>query len=138
MQTRNSIEIFRCTSHEAGVAFFSDPLICDETLVAEVKPDLNSDLFCHRNQTDQLMVMRGKLDLVTLQNKQLNRIHLNETDRLWVKIPPCIPHTIINRSSENVILVNAVIRHGPIDPRDYKPRPIPSCLTKQWQKLQAS
>ena len=135
MKRKNSIEIFKCNSHAAGFAFFSDPLVSNETLVAEVQPRLDTELFCHRNQTDQLMVLRGSLDLIILQNRQLQRIHLMDTNRLWVKIPPNIPHAAMNRSGETVLMVNAVLRHGPVDPRDYKPRPIPHCLQEQWNKL---
>ena len=138
MRNQHPIEIFRCANHDSGVAFFSDPLLCDETLIAEVKPSPNSDLYCHRNQTDQLMVLRGSLDLMILQNKTFQCIHLCDTDRLWVKIPPCIPHAAINRTSESVVLVNAIQRHGPVDPRDYKARPIPNFLQQEWRRLQAS
>ncbi|MAN20136.1 MAG: hypothetical protein CMN94_10280 [Synechococcus sp. EAC657] len=136
MQVQN-IEIFQCTSHDSGTAFFSDPLLCDETLIAEVKPSLHSDLYCHRNQTDQLMVLRGSLDLMILQNKTFKCIHLCDSERLWVRIPPFIPHAAINRTSESVMLVNAVRRHGPVDSRDYKPRPIPNLLKQEWHRLQA-
>ena len=138
MRNQNYIEVFQSFSHESGVAFFSDPLLCDETLIAEVKPSLNSDLYCHRNQTDQLMVLRGSLDLIILQNKTFECVHLCEKDRLWVRIPPYIPHAAINRTKESVMLVNAVRRHGPVDSRDYKARPIPNLLKQEWQRLQAT
>ena len=138
MRNQNSIEVFQSFSHESGVAFFSDPLLCDETLIAEVKPSLNSDLYCHRNQTDQLMVLRGSLDLIILQNKTFECVHLCEKDRLWVRIPPYIPHAAINRTKESVMLVNAVRRHGPVDSRDYKARPVPNLLKQEWQRLQAT
>ena len=138
MRYRKSIEVFQCSSQESGIAFFSDPLLCDETLIAEVKPSLHSDLYCHRNQTDQLMVLRGSLDLLILQNKTFECIHLCEMDRLWVRIPPCIPHAAINRTKESVMLVNAVRRHGPVDSRDYKARPIPNLLKQEWQRLQVT
>jgi hypothetical protein len=34
-------------------------------------------------------------------------------------------------------VVNAVLRHGPVDPRDYQPRPIPRALMPQWLALQS-
>ena len=46
------------------------------------------------------MVLRGSLDFMILQNKTFECIHLCEMDRLWVRIPPCIPHAAINRTNE--------------------------------------
>ena len=82
------------------------------------------------------MVLRGSLDLIVLQNRQFQLIRLQDSDRTWVRIPPRIPHAAINRSGEVVTMVNAVLRHGPVDPRDYQPRPIPRALMPQWLALQ--
>jgi hypothetical protein len=49
-----------------------------------------------------------------------------------------VPHGAINRSSTAAVVVNAVIRHGPSDPRDYQPRPLPGALLRQWQALMAA
>tara|TARA_B100000073_G_scaffold114792_1_gene92863 strand:+ start:271 stop:765 length:495 start_codon:yes stop_codon:yes gene_type:complete len=133
---QQTIEIFHCAGLDSGVAFFSDPLPSHETLVAEVHATPHSQLFCHRHQTDQLMVLRGSLDLIVLQNRQFQLIRLQDSDRTWVRIPPRIPHAAINRSGEVVTMVNAVLRHGPVDPRDYQPRPIPRALMPQWLALQ--
>jgi hypothetical protein len=70
---------------------------------------IDADLFCHRRQTDQLMVLRGALELVVLQAGRLRRITLREDEPTWVRIPPGV-------------------RHGASDPRDYQPRPIPAAF----------
>ena len=133
---QQSIEIIRCAGMETGVAFFSVPLMSHETLVADVAPNRHAELFCHRHQTDQLMVLSGSLDLVILQNRRFQLIRLKQKDRTWDRIPPRIPHAAIVHSDQAATVVNAVLRHGPVYTRDYQPRPIPRALMPQWQALQ--
>ena len=61
MVNQQSIEIIRCGGLDTGNAFFSDPLTRLETLVADVTTNLHAELFCHRHQTDQLMVLSGDM-----------------------------------------------------------------------------
>ena len=86
------------------------------------------DLYCHRFQTDQLMVLKGSIELVVLQERTLRRLTLREDEATWVRIPPGVPHGAINRHATPAVVVNAVLRHGPSDPRDYRPRPVPAHL----------
>ncbi len=118
-----------------GEAVVSSPRASDETLIAEIASDDSFELFCHRFQTDQLLVLRGSIDLVVLQNRQLRRIPLREDEGLWVRIPPGVPHGAINRGRIPALLVNAVLRHGPSDPRDYRALPVPHHLRSQWRRL---
>jgi oxalate decarboxylase/phosphoglucose isomerase-like protein (cupin superfamily) len=83
------------------------------------------------------MVLQGALDLVVLQDRRLRRISLRQGDATWVRIPPGVPHGAINRGQEPVVVVNAVLRHGPSHATDYRPRPIPSALLAAWRQLQA-
>ena len=83
------------------------------------------------------MVLRGSVDLIVLQNRQLRSITLRKDEATWVRIPAGIPHGAINRSRQAAVMVNAVLRHGPSDPRDYRPRPLPRSLLKQWHALNA-
>ena len=136
MANQQSIEIIRCAGMETGVAFFSVPLMSHETLVADVAPNRHAELFCHRHQTDQLMVLSGSMDLVILQNRQFQLIRLKQKDRTWDRIPPRIPHAAIVHSDQAATVVNAVLRHGPVDTRGYQPQPIPRALMPQWQALQ--
>jgi len=138
MSIHRTVEILPRSGLQAGVAFFSDPLPSDATLIAEVPSSDRPQLLCHRRQTDQLMVMRGSFDLIVLQNRHLRSITLREDDATWVRIPAGVPHGAINRSCQAAVMVNAVLRHGPSDPRDYLPRPVPQALRQQWDALIAS
>jgi len=137
MSSHRPVEILPRSGLQAGVAFFSDPLPSDATLIAEVPSSDQPQLFCHRRQTDQLMVLRGSIDLIVVQDRQLHRITLREDEATWVRIPAGVPHGAINRSCEAAVMVNAVLRHGPSDPRDYRPRPVPRSLLQQWNALNA-
>ncbi|MEB3171283.1 MAG: cupin domain-containing protein [Synechococcaceae cyanobacterium] len=137
MALARSVEILPLQRSLAGHTFFSSPQASDETLIAEVAPGRPRELFCHRHQTDQLMVLRGAIDLVVLQNRRLRRIPLREDEASWVRIPPGVPHGAINRGRTPAVVVNAVLRHGPSDPRDYRPRQVPQALVAQWQELAA-
>jgi hypothetical protein len=95
-------------------------------------------LFCHRHQTDQLMVLRGSIDLIVIQNRQLRCITLREDEATWVRIPPCIPHGAINRGRTAAVVVNAVLRHRPSDGKDYRARPLPPALAATWTAIQLS
>lgn len=106
-------------------------------MIAELTPTDVATLYCHRHQTDQLMVLRGSLDLVVLQDGQLERIPLRDDRATWVRIPAGVPHGAIHRGDEPVLLVNAVLRHGPSDPRDYLARPVPAALAEAWAALAA-
>jgi len=112
MRTSRSIELLSARSTASGSTVFSEPLASDETLIAEVRSSDRGELFCHRFQTDQLQVISG--------------------------IPPGVPHGAINRSSRPAVVVNAVLRHGASDPRDYRPRAIPRALAQVWSELQAA
>lgn len=137
MALARSVEILPLQRSLAGHTFFSAPRSSDETLIAEIAPGRPCELFCHRHQTDQLMVLRGAIDLLVLQNRRLRRISLREDEASWVRIPPGIPHGAINRGRTAAVVVNAVLRHGPSDPRDYRPRQVPEALVEQWRKLAA-
>ncbi|MGC6483425.1 MAG: cupin domain-containing protein [Synechococcus sp.] len=137
MSSHRSVEILPRSGLQAGVAFFSDPLPSDATLIAEVSSSEQPQLFCHRQQTDQLMVLRGSIDLIVLQNRRFRLITLREDEATWVRIPAGVPHGAIIRSCHPAVVVNAVLRHGPSDPRDYRPRPVPRALLNQWDALMA-
>ncbi|MFM9109315.1 MAG: cupin domain-containing protein [Prochlorococcaceae cyanobacterium] len=132
------VDILPCRGAMAGATHFSAPQPSDETLIAEVTPGSPRELFCHRNQTDQLMVLRGAIDLVVLEAGKLRRIRLREDEAAWVRIPPGVPHGAINRGRQPAVVVNAVLRHGPAHPRDYQPRPVPAALTADWEALAAA
>jgi len=138
MRKSLSIELLSARSTASGSTFFSEPIACDETLIAEVRSSERGELFCHRFQTDQLQVISGSLDLIVLQDRRLRCIQLRDDEPTWLRIPPGVPHGAINRSSRPAVVVNAVLRHGASDPRDYQPRAIPRTLAQVWSELQAA
>ena len=138
MRTSRSVELLAARSTASGSTVFSEPLTSDETLIAEVRSSNRGELFCHRFQTDQLQVICGSLDLIVLQDRRLRCIHLREDEPTWLRIPPGVPHGAINRSSRPAVVVNAVLRHGASDPRDYQPRAIPRALARVWSELHAA
>lgn len=119
------IEIVPVAKNRSGRIDFFDPQASDETLLVEVPHGTIEDLFVHRNQTDQLMVVRGRLVMVVLENRRFRYLPLSETDCLMVRIPPGVPHGAINLSGQDCLVVNAVLRHGPATERDYRPLPPP-------------
>jgi mannose-6-phosphate isomerase-like protein (cupin superfamily) len=129
------VEILPIVGSRSGHTYFLDPQPCDETLIAEISPRVVCEFFCHRRQTDQLMVLRGSIDLVVVQGGCLRSIPLREDEASWVRIPPGVPHGAINRGRTPALLVNAVLRHGPSDDRDYRPRRLPRALQRQWHVL---
>ncbi len=137
MALARRVEILPVERSLSGHTVFSAAQSSDETLIAEIGTERVCELFCHRRQTDQLMVLRGAVDLVVLENRRLRPIRLREDEAAWVRIPPGVPHGAINRGRTPAVMVNAVQRHGPIDPRDYRPRRLAGALLRQWEALAA-
>ncbi len=135
MALTRRVELVPLERTSSGNALFSHAQPSDETLIADLAPHQPVSIFCHRRQTDQLILLRGSLELVVLEDGRLVRIPLREDEPLLVRIPPGVPHGAINSSRHYATVVNAVLRHGPPDPRDYRPRPLPQSLLTQWQQL---
>lgn len=115
------VQIQSLSSEKSGNSEFYDLQPSDQTLLVEVAAGVIEDLFVHRAHTDQLLVVRGSLVLVVLQNRRYEYIALSDHNPTMVKIPPGVPHGAINLSSESCLVVNAVLRHGPSHERDYRP-----------------
>lgn len=112
-----------CPVDAAGVREYQIPTSHETNLVA-IAPGTIEDLFVHHFQTDQLLVVKGRVVLTVLQEGQYRYILLRDRDLQVVKIPPGIPHGAINLTSEPCIAINSVIRHGAAHIRDYQPVPI--------------
>lgn len=115
------IEIRRLESIKGGMSEFYTPQSSHETMLVQVPAGTIDDLFVHRFQTDQLLVVRGSFVLVVLLNRRYQYIPLSEEQPVIVTIPPGIPHGAINLSTKPCVLVNAVLRHGKVHERDYQP-----------------
>ena len=135
MHSPARVEFLPLNSSQAGSTLFSSPQPSDETLIATVGTTPAHELFCHRKQTDQLLLLQGAVDLVVLHNKQLHTIAMRVENACWVRIPPGIAHGAINRGASPALMVNAVQRHGEPDARDYRPLPIPMSLQQDWISL---
>jgi mannose-6-phosphate isomerase-like protein (cupin superfamily) len=133
MSLINRVEIRLLDSIKGGMVEFYTPQSSHETVLAQVPAHMIDDLFVHHFQTDQLLVVKGSMVLVVLQNRQYQYIPLSDRHPTVVTIPPGVPHGAINRKSEPCLLVNAVLRHGAPHPSDYRPltrKPFPYDLEK--------
>ncbi len=129
------VEMRPLDSIASGMATFYTPQASDETMLVHIPAGAIDDLFVHHFQTDQLLVVKGSFILVTLQERRYQYFALSDRQPQVVKIPPGIPHGAINLSPEACLLVNAVLRHGPTHPRDYRPlrKPFPY----DWEQVKA-
>ncbi len=112
-------------SIQGGMAEFYTPQSSNETMVVKVPANVIDDLFVHKKQTDQLLVVRGSFVLVVLYNKQYQYIPLSEDVPQVAIIPRGILHGAINFENRDCLLVNAVLRNGEPSARDYQPLPKP-------------
>ncbi len=112
------------------MADFYTPQTSDQTILVQIPAHTIEDLFVHKAQTDQLLVVKGRLVLVTLINRRYEYVALSDRTPVVAIIPPGVLHGAVNLDDEPCVLVNAVLRHG-TNERDYLPRsrPIPYDLT---------
>ena len=124
-------------SIQGGMAEFYTPQSSDETMVVKVPAKTVDDLFVHKHQTDQLLVVRGSFVLVILYNRQYQYIPLSDQVPQVVTIPPGILHGSINLDDEDCLLVNAVLRHGEPHEKDYQPitKPVPYDMEQAYSSL---
>ena len=94
------------------------------------------DLFVHRHQTDQLLVVRGSSVLVILSNQKYQYISLSSNVLQVVTISPGIIHGLINLNDEDCWLVNAILHHGKPHSKDYQP--ITKSFSYDIKKAQSS
>ncbi len=137
MSLSKGVEIHALTSAKAGLIQFYTPQASHETMLVQVPPNTIDDMFVHKYQTDQLMVVRGSFILVILHNGKYQYIPLIDCEPKVVTIPPLVPHSAINLGDEPCMLINAVIRHGQAHPTDYRPMkaPFPYDLVRVQQLL---
>ena len=139
MSLSKGVEIYHLTSVKAGIIQLYTPQASHETMLVQIPANTIDDMFVHKYQTDQLMVVRGSFILVVLHNGKYQYIPLSDSAPQVVTIPPLVPHSAINIGDEPCMLINAVIRHGQSHPSDYRPlkAPFPYDLP-QAQRLQSS
>lgn len=125
MGLAKQIELRPLQSIKGGMAEFYTPQMSNETMLVTVPGNTIDDLFVHRNQTDQILVVRGSLVLVVLRDRCYEYTLLSEESPTVAQIPPGVLHGAINLTEQPCTLVNAVIRHGVPLERDYVPLPCP-------------
>ena len=121
MSQIKGVEIRQLASIKSGMSQFYTPQSSNETMLVQIPPHTVEDLFVHRFQTDQLLVVRGSCVLVTLENRQYNYTLLSDRFPIVVTIPRGVLHGAINLNGEPCLMVNALLRHGPAWERDYRP-----------------
>ncbi|MGK7885478.1 MAG: dTDP-4-dehydrorhamnose 3,5-epimerase [Crocosphaera sp.] len=125
MGLKPGISLRKLEPIQGSTAQFYTPQLSDETMLVQVSSHSISDLFVHHFQTDQLLVVKGSFILVALYNKQYHYYHLSEDNPQVITIPPGVPHSAINLSTKDCLMVNAVLRHGESHPLDYRPMKTP-------------
>jgi len=121
MSSVRGVEIRPLSAIKGGMTEFYTPQSSHETMLVQIPPKTIDDLFVHKTQTDQLLVVKGSFVLVVLVNRHYQYIPLSDRKPTVVKIPPGVLHGALNLSSEPCVLVNAVLRHRPSIEKDYKP-----------------
>jgi uncharacterized RmlC-like cupin family protein len=125
MSLSQGVEIHSLSSVKAGMIQFYTPQASHETMLVQIPSHTVDNMFVHKYQTDQLMVVSGSFVLVILHNGKYQYIPLSFFETQVVTIPPLVPHAAINVSNEPCTLINAVIRHGQAHPSDYRPLKAP-------------
>ena len=126
MSSARGIEIRTLTSTKGGMTDFYTPQNSDQTILVQIPPSTIEDLFVHKAQTDQLLVVKGRFVLVTLINRRYEYVALSDRTPVVVIIPPGVLHGAINLDLEPCVVINAVLRHGKPSERDYIPKKPPT------------
>jgi hypothetical protein len=132
------VTLQKIESIQGGMTEFYTPQSSDETIVVKVPANTVEDLFVHKHQTDQLLVVKGRFILVVLHDRAYQYIPLSENIPQVATIPRGVLHGAINLSDRDCLLVNAVLRHGEPTARDYQPvaKPFPYDMEQARLSLQ--
>lgn len=60
MSSARGIEVRQLTATKGGMTDFYTPQSSDETVLVQIPPNTVEDLFVHKAQTDQLLVVKGR------------------------------------------------------------------------------
>ncbi len=126
MSSARGVEIRPLTSTKGGMTNFYTPQTSDQTILVQIPPSTIEDLFVHKAQTDQLLVVKGRFVLVTLINRRFEYVALSDRHPIVVIIPPGVLHGAINLDLEPCVVINAVLRHGQPKTGDYIPKKPPT------------
>ena len=86
------VTLKKIESIQGGMAEFYTPQSSDETMIVKVPANSIDDLFVHKHQTDQLLVVKGSFVLVVLFDRKYQYIALSEDIPQVVTIPKGVLH----------------------------------------------
>ncbi|MDB9445462.1 cupin domain-containing protein [Anabaena sp. CS-542/02] len=128
------IEIRKLDSMTVGMVSFYSVADSNQTALVHIAGNFIDNMFVHRHQTDQLLVVKGQILITTLHNREYQYTFLSEKDPKIITIPPGVLHGAINLSEEPCIVVNAVLQHGQTNEKDYRPVKPPLPYNIDWAK----
>ena len=129
------VTVKKIESIQGGMSEFYTPQSSNETMIVKVPANSIDDLFVHKQQTDQLLVVKGSFVLVVLYDRTYQYIPLTEEIPQVATIPRGVLHGAINFSDRDCLLVNAVLRYGKPNPRDYQPMARPFAYDLKQARL---
>jgi uncharacterized RmlC-like cupin family protein len=103
-----------------GCKFYSS-FKSTETFLVQIANNNPFEMFCHENQTDQLIPVDGTAYLFYLDQFEVKYVTMSVESPVMVTIPPRVVHGSINVSGKPASVVNALIRHHDPAPNDYVP-----------------
>ncbi len=121
MTCSKRIKIRKLDLMTVGMVSFYPLASSNQTILAHVSGNFIDDMFVHRYQTDQLLVVKGQILITTLHNREYQYTFLSEKEPTIITIPPGVLHGAINFSEEPCIIINAVLNHGQTHEKDYRP-----------------
>jgi len=92
-----------------------------DTFICEVSHNNPFEMFCHENQTDQLIPIHGTMYLFYIHEMDVKYVTLCAESPVCIIIPPTVIHGSINVSGKSAAVVNALVRHHEPAPNDYVP-----------------
>jgi hypothetical protein len=121
------IKVGKLDSMTVGIVSFYSLANSNQTAVVHIAGNFIDDMFVHRyqkdqlHQTDQLLVVKGRILMTNLYNREYQYTLLSEKKPTIITIPLGVLHGAINLSEEPCIVVNAVLQHGQTHEKDYLP-----------------
>jgi len=134
MTCSKRIKIRKLDSMIVGMASFYSLASSNQTTLVHLSANFIDDMFVHKCQTDQLLVVKGQILITTLHNREYQYTFLSEQEPTIITIPPGVLHGAINLSNEPCIVVNAVLQHGQTHEKDYRPIKPPLPYDIDWAK----
>ncbi|MBD2137299.1 cupin [Anabaena sp. FACHB-1237] len=136
MTCSKSINIQKLESMKVGMVSFYSLANSNQTTLVHIAGNFIDNMFVHRHQTDQLLVVKGQILITSLHKREYQYIFLSEREPKIITIPPGVLHGAINLSEEPCLIVNAVLHHGQTNEKDYRPIKPPLPYDIDWaQKL---